>query len=66
MKLRTIALAAGIALVAVGCSKPQGGYRIYVSNESSGDMTIIDSTNTRQAAPKWREGGAQVAEFDWH
>ena len=45
MNLRTIALAAGIALAAVGCSKPQGGYRIYVSNESSGDMTIIDSSN---------------------
>ncbi len=45
MNLRTIALAAGIALAVVGCSKPQGGYRIYVTNEGSGDMTIIDSSN---------------------
>jgi YVTN family beta-propeller protein len=45
MNLRWIALAAGIALTAVGCSKPQGGYRLYVTNEGSGDMTIIDSSN---------------------
>jgi len=26
-------------------AKPRGAYRIYVSNETSGDLTIIDSAN---------------------
>ena len=26
-------------------AQPRGAYRIYVTNETSGDMTIIDSTN---------------------
>ncbi len=43
----------GAALVLAGCSKPEekpvavekpGGYRIYVTNEISGDLSVIDST----------------------
>ena len=49
MKFKSIVIAAGIAIAATGCSKPAatvtGAYRLYVTNESSGDMTIIDSAN---------------------
>lgn len=37
-----------LALVAAGCSqKPAepAGYRVYVTNETSGDLTVIDSSN---------------------
>jgi YVTN family beta-propeller protein len=33
-----------LAVFLVGCSQPKaGGYRVYVTNEVSGDLTIIDS-----------------------
>ena len=50
MNLRTIALAAGIALAVSGCSTPPSGYRIYVTNETSGDMAIIDSVTMEVSA----------------
>lgn len=31
------------ALLLAGCGRQPGGYRIYVTNETSGDLTVIDS-----------------------
>jgi len=50
MKWRLIALLAGAAVAITGCSKSQegpakktGAYRLFVTNEGSGDMTVIES-----------------------
>lgn len=52
--LRSIFPAACLALIGAGCSSPPAapteqsakpaGYRVYVTNETTGDLTIIDST----------------------
>ena len=41
-----LALAACWAVLSIGCggTPPRQGYRIYVTNEASGELTIIDST----------------------
>src|SRR5580658_7201424 len=43
-----LSAAACLAVVTAACSqKPSGpaGYRVYVLNETSGDLTVIDSAN---------------------
>jgi YVTN family beta-propeller protein len=54
--VKSLLFPACMALLIAGCSQPQkteqtaapapkGEYRLYVSNETSGDMTVIDSSN---------------------
>lgn len=55
--VKSLLFPACMALLFAGCSQPQkteekaatpapkGEYRLYVSNETSGDMTVIDSSN---------------------
>jgi YVTN family beta-propeller protein len=54
--VKSLLIPACFALLIAGCSQPQkteetaapapkGEYRVYVSNETSGDMTVIDSSN---------------------
>lgn len=51
MHLRLFALLA-LGLAIAGCSKPPapGGYRVYVTNEVSGDLTVIDSATLSVSA----------------
>src|SRR5437016_4416551 len=45
--------AAAAAAILAGCggSKPAGSYRVYVTNEASGDLTIIDPVKMESAPP---------------
>ena len=55
--VKSLLFPACVALLIAGCSQPQkteektaapapkGEYRLYVTNETSGDMTVIDSSN---------------------
>ena len=39
-----------LVLILVGCSQEKTGYRIYVTNEASGDLSVIDSTTMEVTA----------------
>src|SRR5271163_3155026 len=46
---------AGLGLLLIGCTKSQpkpepAGYRIYVTNETSGDLSVIDSSTLEVVA----------------
>jgi len=45
MRRMYLLIPACLALLSAGCSQKPEGYRVYVTNETSGDMTVIDSSN---------------------
>src|SRR5689334_23071828 len=57
VKTRALLIAAGWALLAAGCSSAPpptaerpAGYKIYITNEASGELSIIDSATNDLSA----------------